>query len=113
MCFESSGRLARSCFSGVRPEAIGVLTEPHDEAVPPEIDLVEPMGSVSNIVLRFDKGIGSTADGEPMIAVVTSNESRERGEKAWIRLRPERLVLFDKKSENTLAVSAGERWEAI
>jgi hypothetical protein len=71
------------------------------------------MGSVNNIVLRFDKGIGPTADGEPLIAVVTSNESHERGQKAWILPRPERLVLFDKTSERTLAVLTGDRWEAI
>lgn len=98
---------------GVRPEAIGLMTEPHAEAVPAEIDLVEPMGSVNNIVLRFDKGIAPTADGEPLIAVVTSNESRERGERAWVLLRPERLVLFEKSSGRTLAVLAGDRWEAI
>ena len=40
---------------GVRPEAIAVLTEAHADAVPVEIELVEPMGSVNNIVLRFGK----------------------------------------------------------
>jgi multiple sugar transport system ATP-binding protein len=107
------GSAGTELILGIRPEAIGVLTEPHAEAVPAEIDLVEPMGSVNNIVLRFDKGIGPTADGEPLIAVVTSNESHERGQKAWILPRPERLVLFDKTSERTLAVLTGDRWEAI
>jgi multiple sugar transport system ATP-binding protein len=107
------GSAGTELILGIRPEAIGDLTEPHAEAVPAEIDLVEPMGSVNNIVLRFDKGIGPTADGEPLIAVVTSNESHERGQKAWILPRPERLVLFDKTSERTLAVLTGDRWEAI
>ena len=98
---------------GVRPEAIAVLTEPHADGVSAEIELVEPMGSVNNIVLRFGESLEPTADGEAVIALVTSNESHERGQKAWILLRPERLVLFDKASERTLAVLAGQRWEAV
>ena len=98
---------------GVRPEAIAVLTEAHADGVSAEIELVEPMGSVNNIVLRFGESLEPTADGEAVIALVTSNESHERGQKAWILLRPERLVLFDKASERTLAVLAGQRWEAV
>jgi hypothetical protein len=71
------------------------------------------MGSVNNIVLRFAEGVGSTADDEPLIGVVTSNESRERGQKAWVHVRPERLVLFDKATGRTLAVLSKERWEEL
>jgi ABC-type sugar transport system ATPase subunit len=109
----SLGPAGTELMLGVRPEAIAVLSEADADAVPAEIELVEPMGSVNNIILHFDHDVESTADGEPLIAVVTSNESRGRGEKAWIRLRPERLVLFDKASERTLAVFAGERWQAV
>jgi multiple sugar transport system ATP-binding protein len=111
--FRKLGPAGTEMILGVRPEAIAVLTEAHADAVPVEIELVEPMGSVNNIVLRFGKDVEPTVDGEPLIAVVTSNESRQRGEKAWIRLRPERLVLFDKASERTFAILAGERWETI
>jgi multiple sugar transport system ATP-binding protein len=98
---------------GVRPEAIAVLAEEEAGAAPAEIELVEPMGSVNNIVLRLSSGAEATADGEPVIAVVTSNESRGQGDKAWVRLRPERLVLFDKATGNTIAVLSEKRWEAI
>ena len=98
---------------GVRPEAIAVLTEEEAGAAPAEIELVEPMGSVNNIVLRLSSGAEATADGEPVVAVVTSNELRERGEKAWVRLRPERLVIFDKATGNTVAVLSDKRWEPI
>jgi multiple sugar transport system ATP-binding protein len=111
--FRKLGPAGAELILGVRPEAIAVLTEPHADAVPAEIELVEPMGSVNNIVLRFGKDVEPTVDGEPLIAVVTSNESRQRGEKAWMRLRPERLVLFDKASERTIAILAGDRWETI
>jgi multiple sugar transport system ATP-binding protein len=93
--------------------SIAVLTEEETGAAPAEIELVEPMGSVNNIVLRLSSGAEATADGEPVVAVVTSNESRERGEKAWVRLRPERLVIFDKATGNTVAVLSDKRWEAI
>jgi hypothetical protein len=64
-------------------------------------------------VLRLSSGAEATADGEPVIAVVTSNESRGQGDKAWVRLRPERLVLFDKATGNTVAVLCDKRWELI
>lgn len=73
---------------GVRPEAIAVLTEPHADGVSAEIELVEPMGSVNNIVLRFGESLEPTADGEAVIALVTSNELHERGQKAWICCAP-------------------------
>jgi multiple sugar transport system ATP-binding protein len=98
---------------GVRPEAIAVLAAETEGAAPAEIELVEPMGSVNNIVLRLAGDAAATADGEPVIAVVTSNETRQRGEKAWAQLRPERLVLFDKASGNTVAALSAGRWEAV
>ncbi len=79
--FRKLGPAGTELILGVRPEAIAVLTEPHADAVPAEIELVEPMGSVNNIVLRFGKEVEPTVDGEPLIAVVTSNESRQRGER--------------------------------
>jgi ABC-type sugar transport system ATPase subunit len=111
--FHLLGQAGIELILGVRPEAIGVLAEPRPDAALAEIDLVEPMGSVNNIVLRFANGVGSTADGEPLIAVVTSNESHERGQKAWIHVRPERLVLFDKETGRTVAVLSKDRWEAL
>jgi len=111
--FRKLGQSGLELILGVRPEAIGVLTGLHPDAAPAEIDLVEPMGSVNNIVLRFTNGVGSTADGEPLIGVVTSNESHERGQKVWIRVRPERLVLFDKATGHTVAVLSKERWEEL
>jgi Hydantoinase/oxoprolinase N-terminal region/TOBE domain len=111
--FGRLGMVGSDVILGVRPEAIAVLAEEEAGAAPAEIDLVEPMGSVNNIVLRLRSGPEATADGEPVIAVVTSNESRERGEKAWVRLRPERLAIFDKATGNTVAVLSDRRWEPI
>ena len=68
------------------------------------IDLVEPMGSVNNIVLRLDGIDTATADGDPLIAVVTSNESFVPGARTWLTLRPERLVLFAVGTETAFAV---------
>jgi multiple sugar transport system ATP-binding protein len=111
--FSKLGMVGGDVILGVRPEAIAVLAEEEAGAAPAEIELVEPMGSVNNIVLRLSSGAEATADGEPVIAVVTSNESRGQGDKAWVRLRPERLVLFDKATGNTVAVLCDKRWELI
>src|SRR3984885_2253625 len=84
--FGRLGMVGSDVILGVRPEAMAVLAEEEAGAAPAEIELVEPMGSVNNIVLRLSSGAEATADGEPVVAVVTSNESRERGGKAWVRL---------------------------
>ena len=70
--------------------------------MPAVIDLVEPMGSVNNVVLRLDGIDTATADGDPLIAVVTSNESFVPGARTWLTLRPERLVLFAVGTETAL-----------
>jgi multiple sugar transport system ATP-binding protein len=111
--FGRLGMVGSDVILGVRPEALAVLAEEEAGATPAEIELVEPMGSVNNIVLRLSSGAEATADGAPVVAVVTSNESRERGEKSWVRLRPERLVIFDKATGNTVAVLSDRRWEPI
>ena len=76
------------------------------------IDIVEPMGSVNNIVLRLEGVETATVDADPLIAVVTSNESFTPGAKTWLTLRPERLVLFDAGSPAAVAVlSAARDWQ--
>jgi hypothetical protein len=53
------------------------------DAAPAVIDVAEPMGSVNNIVPRLDGIETTTADGGPLIAVVTSNESFAPGASDW------------------------------
>ena len=82
--------------------------------MPAVIDLVEPMGSVNNIVLRLDGIDTATTDGDPLIAVVTSNESFMPGARTWLTLRPERLVLFAVGTETAFAVLSVTRdWQSV
>ncbi len=97
---------------GVRPEAIALAPVASANAVPAAIDIVEPMGSVNNIVLRLEGVETATVDADPLIAVVTSNESFTPGAKTWLTLRPERLVLFAAGSQAAIAVlSAARDWQ--
>lgn len=98
---------------GVRPEATALLSEPSPGAIATSIEVVEPMGSVHHIVLQFnDRSAGDTIDGDPFVALVPSTEVFVTGAKVWLRIRPDRLVLFDATSGNTLAVMSGARsWE--
>ncbi len=99
---------------GVRPEAIALRPEQTPDAIPAIIDFVEPMGSVNNVVLRIDGAGDVTADGDPLIAVVTSNEAFEHGARTWLSLRPDRLVLFAVGAENAFAVLSGAReWASV
>ena len=103
-----------SALLGVRPEAIALRSEPTPGAIPAIIDFVEPMGSVNNVVLRFEGIEQPTADGDPLIAVVTSNEAFEHGSSTWLTLRPERLVLFTKATGKAFAVLSSKReWRPI
>ena len=85
------------------PEAIALGSTASPDAVPAVIDVVEPMGSVNNIVLRLDGIDSPTVDGDPLMAVVTSNETFAPGARTWLTLRPERLVLFAIGSEAAFA----------
>jgi multiple sugar transport system ATP-binding protein len=107
---EALRKVGNVAVLGVRPEAIALLREPSGEAIPTAVDFVEPMGSVNNVVLNSDEGALATVDGEPLIAVVTSNESFASRAKTWLALRPERLVIFDTKSGKTLATLSPSRF---
>jgi ABC-type sugar transport system ATPase subunit len=88
---------------GVRPEAVALLHEPTPGAVPGQIAIIEPMGSVNHIVLGVDGREDVTTDGDPFIAVVRSNEDFAAGSPTWLSIRPDRLVLFDNSTGRALA----------
>jgi multiple sugar transport system ATP-binding protein len=112
--FQRLSRAGDRAILGVRPEAIALGSAASPDAVPAVIDLVEPMGSVNNVVLRLDGIETATTDGDPLIAVVTSNESFTPGARTWLTLRPERLVLFAVGSEDAFAVLSSARdWQSV
>jgi multiple sugar transport system ATP-binding protein len=112
--FQRLARAGGRAVLGVRPEAIALGSAASPDAVPAIIDVVEPMGSVNNLVLRLDGAEPATADGDPLIAVVTSNESFVPGARTWLTLRPERLVLFAVGSDTAFAVlSPAREWQSV
>ncbi len=99
---------------GVRPEAIALRPDQTTDAVRAIVELVEPMGSVNHVVLRVDGAGDVTADGDPLIAVVTSNETFEHDAPTWLSLRPDRLVLFAVGAEDAFAVlSSAREWVLV
>jgi sn-glycerol 3-phosphate transport system ATP-binding protein len=99
---------------GVRPESIEPLHAAAPDTTQAVIDVVEPMGSVNHLVIRLDGVEDPTMDGEPLIAVVRSNEKFEQGAPTWLRVRPDRLVLFHAGNGRALATlsSIGE-WQCV
>ncbi len=98
---------------GVRPEAVAISSEMSDQGLRGAVDLVEPMGSLNHIELTIDGMDGITADGEPFLAVVRSNEDFLHGEPLMISIRPDRLVLFEAATGKTVAALTAERtWAA-
>jgi ABC-type sugar transport system ATPase subunit len=99
---------------GVRPESLEPLHAAAPDTTQAVIDVVEPMGSVNHLVLRLDGVEDPTMDGEPLIAVVRSNEKFEQGAPTWLKVRPDRLVLFHAGTGRGLAAlsSIGE-WQCV
>jgi multiple sugar transport system ATP-binding protein len=99
---------------GVRPESITPLHAAAPETTQALIDVVEPMGSVNHLILRLDGVDESTADGEPLVAVVRSDQKFEQGTATWLAIRPDRLMLFQAGAGKALAAlsSAGE-WQCL
>jgi multiple sugar transport system ATP-binding protein len=103
----------RSLTLGIRPESVALFDEDGPGRVAGNIELIEPMGSVNHVVLTIDGAHGTTSDSEPFIAVVRSNEAYFQGNRIWISVRPDRLVLFERGFGPTVAVLSGNRtWQA-
>jgi multiple sugar transport system ATP-binding protein len=103
----------RSLTLGIRPEAVALFHEDAPGRVAASIELIEPMGSVNHVVLAIDGAHGTTADSEAFIAVVRSNEAYFQGDRIWISVRPDRLVLFERGFGSTVAVlSANRTWRS-
>jgi ABC-type sugar transport system ATPase subunit len=96
---------------GVRPEAVALSLEATAGAIPAIVDIIEPMGSVNHVVLRVDGPGRVTADDEPFVVVLRSNEPLEQGARIWATILADRLVLFDQaKGEALAALSARREW---
>jgi multiple sugar transport system ATP-binding protein len=96
---------------GVRPEAVALSPEAAAGAIPAIVDIIEPMGSVNHVVLRFDGPGRVTADDEPFVVVLRSNEPLEQGARIWATILADRLVLFDQANGEALAaLSARREW---
>jgi multiple sugar transport system ATP-binding protein len=103
----------RSLTLGVRPEAVALFNEDAPGRVAANVEFIEPMGSVNHVVLAIDGAHGTTADGEPFIAVVRSNEPYFQGDRIWISVRPDRLVLFERGFGKAVAVLSAKRtWQS-
>jgi hypothetical protein len=72
------------------------------------------MGSVKNIVLHLEGVETATSEGDPLVAIVTSNESFVAGARVWLTLRPDRLVLFAVDSGAAIAtLSPARQWQSV
>jgi ABC-type sugar transport system ATPase subunit len=96
---------------GVRPESVSLSHEAIAGGIPAVVDIIEPMGSVNHVVLRFDGPGQVTSDDEPFVVVLRSNEALEQGARVWVTILPDRLVLFDQASGDALvALSPRREW---
>jgi len=98
----------------VRPEAVTLSYEATAGAIPAVVELIEPMGSVNHVVLRFDGPGPVTVDDEPFVVVMRSNDPLEHGARVWAALLPDRLVLFDEQNGKALAsLSPRREWCSV
>ena len=107
-------QLGGQAVLGVRPEAVTLSYEATAGAIPAVVELIEPMGSVNHVVLRFDGPGPVTVDDEPFVVVMRSNDPLEHGARVWATLLPDRLVLFDEQSGKALAsLSPRREWCSV
>lgn len=89
---------------GVRPEAVCISSDLASSGFVGHVDLVEPMGSFNHVILSLPDLNGEiTSDGEPLTAVVRSNEPYAQGDAVKVLFRPNALVLFDLDSGEAVA----------
>lgn len=99
---------------GVRPESAALQHAPQPGTIPAVIEIIEPMGSVNHLIIRFEGMAEPTIDGEPFIAVVRSNEKFEQGAAVWLALHPDHLVLFDAATGTALAaLNDAGAWRSV
>jgi ABC-type sugar transport system ATPase subunit len=72
---------------GIRPEDIEVATAPADGRDEARISVVEPMGSETLVTLEYGA--------QRLVARVPADRVFEPGQRAFIRLAPERTLAFD------------------
>ena len=75
---------------GVRPEDVDVSASAVDGWETAHTIVVEPMGSETLVTLDYR--------GQRLVARVAANLSVEAGQTAWIRLPPDRVLMFDATS---------------
>jgi len=80
---------------GIRPEDLEVeLKKPSKEAVQSTLYLTEPLGSKSILHLTVQEKV--------VKAIVPLTFHAEFGEKVWLHIDPEKIHVFDKKTEKVL-----------
>ena len=75
---------------GVRPEDVGVASSPANGWDNARIVVVEPMGGETLVTLEYRN--------QRLVARVPDDSPLEAGQPAWVRLPPERTLVFDQSS---------------
>jgi multiple sugar transport system ATP-binding protein len=71
---------------GIRPEDVEVQSAPAEGCDEAQVSVVEPMGSETLVTLEYR--------GQRLVARVAADRTFEPGQRAWVRLPPERLLKF-------------------
>jgi ABC-type sugar transport system ATPase subunit len=80
---------------GVRPEDVEVAASPFSGADQARVIVVEPMGSETLVTLEYRA--------ERLVARVPADRQFEPGQSAWVRLPPERVLIFDASSGDRIS----------
>lgn len=80
---------------GFRPESCVVDLEPAPNSIPGELYVVEPLGS--EVILDVKVG-----DSLIKVKTVSLEEVPRVGQKIWIKVPPDKMYLFDRKTEESI-----------
>lgn len=132
LCRRASGGKVAVARSSARPDVIARITQTdglvpvcarnpllrcttlHLAALRRSSTLSSRWGQWTTWSFGLDGVNESTADGEPLIAVVRSDEKFEQGAAVWLAIRPDRLVLFQARTGKALAaLSSAGKWQCM
>lgn len=79
---------------GIRPEHISILKEKKENTIAAEVELIEPAGKELNVHL----GVGE----ETLLVLADPKSEFEIGEEVWLSPEPDKIHVFDKKTEEAI-----------
>ncbi len=83
---------------GIRPEDLVISTSPIAGHLPARVDFIQPMGSISYVILRLESNAQVIVERDHIIAATGPEHEFSRGTAVWLTPKANRYCVFDRES---------------